>query len=202
MIVANWMTKDPKTIDSDAMLREARGTMEAGGFRCLPVLSKGNLVGVLSERDVRPHEAYLAETKVNAAMTSDPVTVSPSDPLEKVARILIERKIGSLPVMEGARLIGIITVTDVLKAFLEFIGETEAGTTRIGVILSDSSETVASAEKLIKESGGDLLSLGTLSSPPGPEKVYYFKIRGGDSTSIVSRLKTEGYRIVDVQTQG
>jgi acetoin utilization protein AcuB len=168
----------------------------------LPVLSKGNLVGVLSERDVRPHEAYLKETKVNAAMTLDPVTVSPSDPLEKVARILIERKIGSLPVMEGAELIGIITVTDVLKAFLEFIGETEAGTTRIGVVLSNSSETVASAEKLIKEGGGSLLSLGTLSSPSGPGKVYYFKIRGGDSASIVSRLKMKGYRIVDVQTQG
>jgi acetoin utilization protein AcuB len=202
MIVANWMTKDPKTIDADAMLLHARGIMEAGRFRCLPVLSKGNLVGVLSERDVRPHEAYLKETKVNAAMTAEPATVSPGDPLEKVARILIERKIGSLPVMEGAQLVGIITVTDVLKAFLEFIGGTEAGTMRIGVVLSDSSATVASAEKLIKEGGGNLLSLGTLSSPPGAEKVYYFKIRGGDSTSIVSRLKTEGYRIVDVQTQG
>jgi acetoin utilization protein AcuB len=197
MIVANWMTKNPKTIDANATLLEARQAMDEGRFRCLPVVSKGSLVGVLSERDLRAHEAYLAQTRVNAAMTPDPITIPARAHLEEAARILLERKIGSLPVMEGTELVGIITVTDLLKAFLEFTGQAETGTTQIGLVLTESSQNLASVERIVTESGGRLLSFGTLNSPPDQDRVYYIRVLGDDSTSIASRLKAEGYRIVD-----
>jgi len=93
--------------------------MEKGGFRRVPVVDDGKLVGIVSDRDVRAHSGYLVQTKVTAAMTSDPKTVTPHMSVEDAARLMIEHKIGGLPVVEDGKLVGILTTTDVLKAFLK-----------------------------------------------------------------------------------
>jgi acetoin utilization protein AcuB len=86
--------------------------MKAGGFRRLPVVHEGKLVGVLSEYDLRRYVDSLDSTLVAVAMTLNPVTVSPSATVEHAVTLFEGNKIGALPVVEHGSLIGIITASN------------------------------------------------------------------------------------------
>lgn len=118
-LVAKWMTPHPISAEPAEKLSVVRTKMLAGHFRTMPVLSSGKLVGVITDRDLRRHEGYLDNTEVRLAMTTEVRTVTPSTPVHTAAQSLIEHKIGALPVMEAERLVGIISTSDVLRAFLE-----------------------------------------------------------------------------------
>ena len=89
---------------------------ETGNFRSIPVVSSGGLVGLVNERDLRLFAGKLTDTQVSDAMKAAPPTVTPETSLHKAAQLLKEHKLDSLPVIEGTRLVGIITTTDVLGA--------------------------------------------------------------------------------------
>jgi acetoin utilization protein AcuB len=93
--------------------------MQEGNFRCAPVLDDGRLVGIITNRDVRSHMGRLDQIEVKFAMTDNPVTIAPTTPLHEAARLLFERKIDALPVLEDAHLVGVMTTSDVFRAFLE-----------------------------------------------------------------------------------
>jgi acetoin utilization protein AcuB len=119
MLISRLMTYGAETVSSHDSLQTVASMMQRGGFRRVPVVDDGKLVGIISDRDVRAHGGYLELTKVTAAMTSDPKTVTPQMSVEDAARLMIAHKIGGLPVVENGNLVGIITTTDVLKAFLK-----------------------------------------------------------------------------------
>ena len=96
MQIVNLMTSDPVTIDARETLSKAKSLMEAGGFRRLPVLEDGRLVGILTERDLRQYTGYLESTRVNAAMSTALVTVTPHNTVEDAARLMLKYKIGGL----------------------------------------------------------------------------------------------------------
>jgi acetoin utilization protein AcuB len=100
--------------------------MDRGKFRALPVLENSKLVGIVTDRDLRKHEGlagkavdYLEWTEVTAAMTPSPKTVSPETLTTDAARLLLEQKIGSLPVVDNGRLVGIVTTSDLLRSILD-----------------------------------------------------------------------------------
>jgi nucleotide-binding universal stress UspA family protein/predicted transcriptional regulator len=117
--VSKWMTRQPVTALAAEKLDGVRAKMRAGGFRTMPVLSDGKLVGIISDRDLRRHEGYLDHTEVRLAMTVEVITVGPATPIHDAAKLLLHHKIGALPVMEGGRLVGILSSSDVMRAFLE-----------------------------------------------------------------------------------
>src|SRR5579863_2719292 len=119
MLIGRLMTYGAATVSSHDTLQTAADLMKNGGFRRVPVVDEGKLVGIVSDRDVREHSGYLELTRVTAAMTADPQTVTPKMSVEDAARLMIEHKIGGLPVVEDGKLVGMITTTDVLKAFLK-----------------------------------------------------------------------------------
>ncbi len=119
MLVSRLMTYEPKTVSSHDTLQIAAKLMELGGFRRVPVVDGDRLVGIISDRDVRRHVGYLDSIRIGAAMTPDPKTVTPRMSVEDAARLMISHKIGGLPVVEDGKLVGILTTTDVLKAFLK-----------------------------------------------------------------------------------
>ncbi len=119
MLISRLMTYKPTTVSSQDNLQTAATMMERGGFRRVPVVDGDTLVGIISDRDVRRHVGYLQSTKITAAMTPDPKTVTPKMSVEDAARLMISHKIGGLPVIEEGKLVGILTTTDVLKAFLK-----------------------------------------------------------------------------------
>jgi acetoin utilization protein AcuB len=131
ILVKDLMTTDTVAINSDTPLRKIIGLMKQNSFRQLPVLEGKNLIGIVSDRDVRlavnspmivhDHEEdieLLEEVTAENVMTLNPITVTPDTPAVRAAEMLAVYKFGALPVVEGNRLIGIITVTDFLRAFV------------------------------------------------------------------------------------
>jgi len=125
MQMLHVMTRHPETVRPSDMLLKAKEMMDAGGFRRLPVVHEGRVVGILTERDLREHGAYLKSTKVDAAMKTPVVTVDSKMSAEEAARLMLANKIGGLPVVDGGKLIGIVTSSDMLRAFLNVVEATQ-----------------------------------------------------------------------------
>ncbi|MEE9234581.1 MAG: CBS domain-containing protein [Candidatus Acidoferrales bacterium] len=126
--VREIMTRGPTSLDHDARLLDAALVMRSSGFRHLPVVNSGRVVGLISDRDVQraspsmfkrmsPEEynRIFETTPIEKIMATDPVTVRPDTPLTEVVKLMHEGKFGSVPVVEGDKqLVGIVTVTDLL----------------------------------------------------------------------------------------
>jgi acetoin utilization protein AcuB len=124
MQIVNLMTSDPVTIDQHDTLSKAKSIMDAGNFRRVPVVHGGRLVGILTERDLREYTGYLESTRVNAAMRTALVTVTPYNTVEDAARLMLKHKIGGLPIVIADALVGIVTTSDLLRAFLVVVAGT------------------------------------------------------------------------------
>lgn len=129
MLVRDLMTMQPITVGSKTPMLEARARMAKARIRHLIVVETGSVIGIVTDRDIRlnaPSPAtslsagelnYLLERlTVGDVMTSNVIVVGPERPLGEAARIMIDHKIGALPVIDSGRLVGIITETDFVKA--------------------------------------------------------------------------------------
>lgn len=128
LAVSDIMTSAPQTVTPDTVLLEVLATMNKENCRHVPVVEKGKLVGIISDRDIRlamnstlidgdlgTHFSWLERFVAKQCMTSNPVTISAHAPLYEAAEILNEFKFSGLPVVEGGQLVGIVTVTDLLE---------------------------------------------------------------------------------------
>lgn len=135
MKVVDVMTKDPLTVTPKETIGQADELMNANKIRQLPVVQARELVGIVTDRDIRsflsgsllesPEAREKAlNTKIGEIMTTDPVTVSPEDDLQEAVELLIEEKFGGIPVVEESEgLVGIVTYVDVLRCFLTRLQE-------------------------------------------------------------------------------
>ncbi|MBI5033122.1 MAG: CBS domain-containing protein [Chloroflexi bacterium] len=125
------MTPDPITIGPDTTLPEADRLMKECGIRRLPVVENGRLVGIITLGDVReasPSNAtslsiyelnyLISRLTVGTMMTQDPITITPDTSIEAAARLMLEHKIGGLPVVDGTRVVGIITESDIFRLLI------------------------------------------------------------------------------------
>jgi acetoin utilization protein AcuB len=129
-IVSDYMTPGPYLTSVEESLDRVLAFMGEHGVRHLPVLDGGQLVGVVSDRDVGLVQTVLdsepAELSVGDAMTPDPYVVAPNDPLNHVARAMVERRIGSAVVVDRGKVIGMFTASDGLQALIEALEGTYA----------------------------------------------------------------------------
>lgn len=127
-LVRDWMSPDPVTIDPHTTLPEAHRLMKECAVRRLPVIADGRLVGIVTLDDVREASPTrtcalsiyelnyaLAHLTVEQIMTRDPITVAPDFSVQAAAHLMLEHKVGGLPVMDGDRLVGIITESDIFR---------------------------------------------------------------------------------------
>jgi len=122
MLVRNRMSGPAVTVRQDADFQKALALMQEKKLRRLPVVDDdGQLVGIVVERDllVAAMRYLQSRVEVGDVMTRNVVTVGPDTDLNEVARTMLERKIGGLPVVEHGRLVGIITESDIFKRFVE-----------------------------------------------------------------------------------
>jgi acetoin utilization protein AcuB len=122
--ILNFMTQGPHTIGKRRTLAEAHAMMRELKVRHLPVVERGKVVGIVSQRDLHLVETLPDvepdEVAVDDAMSEDVFCVTADTPLADVARKMAKQKYGSAVVMDGAKVIGIFTATDGLKA-LDFL---------------------------------------------------------------------------------
>ena len=202
MLVANRMTTEPITVEPGDLLNHAAQKMLAGGFRRLPVVSDGKLVGIITDRDLREHRGHLEHTKVNGAMTETTITVSPDTVVEEAARIMCERQIGGLPVIHEGRLVGIITTTDVMHAFLELMGASNGGSVRIDFVLEGEEHGLVEASRVVAREKGNLLGVGTYRDKLGENPICYLRLLSDDVEKIAKALRSSGFDVLGVHRIG
>ena len=130
MQIRDIMSRKVVSISADDTLRIVKEIMEGGSVRHLPVVRRGDLVGVVSQRDLLKaslsnvmglpadeHSLFLEGVSISEVMTSPPITVDADATVQAAAKLMAERKIGCLPVREGGKFVGIVTETDVLRYF-------------------------------------------------------------------------------------
>jgi CBS domain-containing protein len=125
MLVRNRMSRPAVTVRQDAEFQKALALMQEKKLRRLPVVDDdGRLVGIVVERDLLVAAMRYLQSRVEIGdiMTRNVVTVSPDADLVDVARTMLERKIGGLPVVEDGRLVGIVTERDIFRRFVELHG--------------------------------------------------------------------------------
>lgn len=132
MLIKNWMTENVITVDAGESMNNAVYILEENRISLLPVVEKGQLVGIISDRDLKraspPLETvhsmdefatFISEKKIRDLMTTHPLTLTPDNTIQEAALLLIEKRISGLPiVMAQRKLVGIITRTDLLEALV------------------------------------------------------------------------------------
>ncbi len=198
MLVGKRMSGNVVTLTPDDYLSTAQSRMWSGKFRRLPVVQDERLVGIITDRDLREHLGRLERTRISEAMTENPLTVTPETTLEEAAQTLLKNKIGGLPVIELGKLVGIITTSDILQAFLDVMGASVSGAARIDLLLEGTTQDLTGASKIIAEEGGEILGLGTYREKWGESHVCYLRLRTADPERLAKALEEKGYNVLGV----
>jgi acetoin utilization protein AcuB len=198
MIVARVMTKNPVTITPQDSLAEARHRMTKGLFRRLPVVEGGKLVAILTDRDLRKHEGYFERTKVNAAMIADPIAVASSAPVERAAAMMIKRTVGGLPVVDNGKLVGIVTRTDLVRAFVDMLGAHPDDAARIDVELDGELDRVAAALEIAAGRCGQVMGVGSYAEDGEAARVFFLRVPAADAHAVAKSLRENDFRVLAV----
>ncbi len=190
------MNKNVVTISPDADLRNAIEIMHRHSIRHLPVVDGDRMLGFVTESNLRQ---YLLTDMLNELTTSDvmiinPITVDSNASVDYAARLIHEYKIGGLPVLDKRKLVGIITITDILGAFIELLGLLEEST-RLDVLLNEKKGSIDDILKLIKEMGSKIISVG-VDTQSSRKKVYYIRLKKTDVKPIIQRIEQSGHKVL------
>lgn len=208
MDVAKRMRRNPVTVDEDDSMKRAMDLLKEHGIRHLPVVRNGKLTGVLTERDIRlasPSSATALEVreiyylldrvKVKQIMTRRPVTVTPATYIEEAALVMREKKIGCLPVLEGGKLAGILTETDLLDAFIESMGVSGPGY-RIELALPNRPGMLLEFLRLVDTFGANVVSVATIAGGDPERKVLVLRIEVKNYAGMKSAIRRAGYELI------
>lgn len=214
MLIRERMTPNPVTITPDTSVPDALRLMRERKIRRLPVLdNRGQLVGIVSDKDLlyaSPSPAtslsiweihdLLSRLKVEKVMTRNVITVSEDTPIEEAARLMADNKVGGLPVMRDKTLVGIITETDLFKAFLELLGGRRPGV-RVTAYTSGAKGTASQITSAVFAAGGDIVGFGIyeVADAPGVHWQMTIKVQGVPRDRLVEALRPVVYEILDVR---
>ncbi len=203
MLVQHWMTRDPVTIEADTPFLEARLLLKEKQIRHLPVLENGKLIGVITDRDLKEAAPSGATTldvfelnyllfrmKVRDLVKKAPITIKPTNSVEKAALLMHDHRIGCLPVVDDAgKLVGMITETDLLEVMVEILGYKEKGT-RIAFEVRDTPEAYQELVHVLLDFRLDFRSIVStaLHTRPG-YRDFVIRVKGEDADALVKELK-------------
>ncbi len=213
MLVRDRMSSPAVTVSPKMNYLDAFALMQERNFRRLPVVNdRGTLVGIVAEGDLLKAGPSAATTlsageanyllgKLHVAdmMTQPVVTALETMPIEDAAQLMVNGKIGGLPVLDvQGNVIGVITETDIFKAFTELLGGGEHGL-RVEVRVPEQRGVLATITRAIADLGGDILSLGTFDDKTQQTRILLLKVSGVNKDELATRLAALGDEVVDVR---
>lgn len=212
MLVGERMTSPALTIGPEMGVQDALALMHRDHVRRFPVIdSRGNLIGIISEKDLldaTPSDAttlsiwevnyLLSKLTVEKIMTKDVITITKDTPLEEAARIMADKKIGGLPVVEGRKVVGIVTETDIFKLFTEILGARVHGI-RLTVQVLDEPGGLHKLTGAISGTGANIISLTTFQSGITGTGVVTVKVTGVDQRELKKVIEPIVQKIVDIR---
>jgi acetoin utilization protein AcuB len=209
MIVAKRMMRNPVSVDENDSMKKAMDLLRERDIRHLPVLKDGEkLVGILTERDIKQaspspataleiREIYylLDKVKVKQIMTRRPYTISSTAPIEEAALIMREKKIGCLPVVDAGRVVGILTETDILDAFIEAMGVSGPGY-RMEIALPNQPGMLYEILKLMRDFEANVVSVATAAHDDTDRKILILRIETKNYKLLKAAIKKAGYEML------
>ena len=204
MLVRIWMSQLVITVDVNDSMMDATKKLKEHDIRMLPVMKKGKLVGIVTDRDLKRASAsdattlevhellyLLSEIKVKELMSKDPITVPFDYTMEETAEVLLENKISGVPVVDNkGKIVGMITETDLFRAMMSLTGLKSRGIL-FAFQLEDRSGSIKEVVDIVREYGGRIASI--LSSYDRVKKGYrkaYIRMYGIDRLKL-PQLKEE-----------
>jgi len=208
--VGRRMAREVVAIERDASLRRARRIMDNRQIRHLPVVEKGRLVGLISDRDIRAaapssaasmapeaREEFLDQLKVGHVMTKQVLTATPETPIEEAALLMRQHKIGCLPVLEENLLVGIITETDIFGVLIEVLG-VEGSAVRLEIPFDPRPGFFTDVTRIVEAQGARLLSLLTVAQGEQERAVVVLRIGIADPAALCRALGDAGVGVIRV----
>ena len=198
MRVRSLMIKDPVTISDRTSVQEAIHLMQTNSIRHLPVVDRSKkLLGWVTLADMKQGllPAMVTGLSVADLMIKDPITIDPETDVEEAARIIYEKKIGGMPVVgDDNKVVGIMTVTDLLNAFINIMGILTNGT-RFDVNVGEEPDGFEKVSRIIHNQGGEVISVG-IAAHRTDKKIYYFRLKRCPVEPIIKALQDHGYEII------
>ena len=212
MLVRNVMTKNPVTISCDKSVPEAKELMRVNNINKLPVVDKsGALVGIITRNDLvkaSPSDAttldmfelsyLLNKMTVEKVMVKKVKTVSPEETVEEAARLMDDYNIGCMPVLQGDLVVGIITESDLFRAFIDMFGTRHAGV-RATFVMGDEPGNLSVFTKRLAELGGNIVSLVTAESADAGKRTVTMRVTGVEKSAMEQLVKSSGCELQDLR---
>jgi len=208
MRIRDMMTRNPMTVDSETLVMDARKIMKENNVRRLPVVDKGKLLGIVTKHDILEaspspatslsvHELnyLLSKMKVKEIMKKNPVTLTPDTPFEEALKIGQEKKIGSFPVVENGKLVGIATESDIVRFLTRALGVREEGSRitieGLGGKLSDLEKIIS----IVNQHNTIVLSMISLPRTEKKEWMIVLRLKTSSPDPIVKDFKKAGFNV-------
>lgn len=208
MRTRDLMTKNPITVDSETLVLDAQRIMKENNIRRLPIVDKGKLVGIVTQHDLLEaapspatslsiHELnyLLSKMKVKEIMKKNPLTLTPDTPFEEALRIGQEKKIGSFPVVDNGKLVGIATESDIIRFVTRVLGIKEEGSR---ITIEGLGEKLGDLERIVSivnQHHTIVLSMMSLPSPEKKDWMIVLRLKTNDPDPIVKDFKKAGFNV-------
>jgi acetoin utilization protein AcuB len=211
MLIGERMSQPVIAITKDMPIHDAMVLFKTHSIRRAPVLQDGRLIGIVSDKDLfnaSPSQVtslsvwelnyLLSKITIQEVMTREVFTVQVDTPIEEAARLMADKKIGGLPVLNSDQVVGMITETDLFKIFLELLGARTVGV-RVAVVVKDQPGQLANVTKAISEAGGNFISFGQFSGTDAGTVQITFKVAGMKLGDVRNVLESAGIKVGDIR---
>jgi acetoin utilization protein AcuB len=208
MRIKDMMTKNPITADSETLVVDAQRIMKENNIRRLPIVDKGKLVGIVTKHDLleaSPSPAtslsvfelnyLLSKMKVKEIMKKNPLTLTPDTPFEEALRLGQEKKIGSFPVVENGKLVGIATESDIIRFVTRVLGIKEEGSR---ITIEGLGGKLGDLEKIVSIANQHhtvILSMMSLPRPGNKDWIIVLRLKTNDPDPVVKDFKKAGFNV-------
>lgn len=200
MFVRNVMIEDVTSVSPEDTLQHTYDLIQSKKYDCLPVLSGKQLVGIIQLTDI--YEACMKEgrqvalpKKVEEFMTKHPVTIEADDILERAAKVMLQKDIPMLPVVEQGELKGLINEADIFRAFGEMLGA-DSGTTRLTLVVPDRKGQLARIAEIIRDAGVSITHLATFHSKVFHQYKIVVRVETDVAKPLVELLEQHGHKVI------
>ncbi len=204
MFVSEWMTRKVLSLRPDDSVSDVVKMLRGKGIKHIPVVEQGKLKGIVSDRDIKnfsPSKAtsldmyelhYLLEkAKVKEVMKTKVFTTAPDTPVEEAAMVLYDKNVGCLPVIDGGKLVGIISDRDIFRALIDITGIRHHGH-RIFVTIKDRAGSIKDVADIIRKYGFSLQSILT----------SYERVKEGHRNIVIRTKGSGNFRALKAELEG
>jgi acetoin utilization protein AcuB len=199
--IKSLMVPKPITVTVQATVEQAIELMKINSIRHLPVVGPLNhLQGLLTLADLKQAliPSMLGDLTLADMMIKNPLTVGPDDDIEIAAQLIYKHKISGLPVIRKGRLVGILTESDILRAFIDMMGILSSSA-RIDIVTGDAPADLNRAIQIIHDQGGDIINVG-MTAQKTTNRTYYFRLTPCDTHLIRKALESGGFVVEAVMS--